>query len=54
MNNEEIFNPTDDLTRTNPNLSSTFYSKDSALGLSDDNLHQLSKFDEKSNILIDH
>jgi len=29
----------DDLTRTNQFLSSTFHSKDSALGLSDDNLN---------------
>ena len=39
------FNPTstsstDDLTRTNPLLFSTFHSKDSALGLSDDHLNQ--------------
>jgi hypothetical protein len=31
----------DDLTRTNQFLSSTFHSKDSALGLSDDNLNQI-------------
>jgi len=31
----------DDLTRTNQFLSSTFHSKDSALGLSDENLNQI-------------
>ncbi len=32
---------TDDLTRTNQFLSSTFHSKDSALGLSDDHLNKI-------------
>jgi hypothetical protein len=37
----------DNLTHTNPIFSSIFHSKDSALGLSDDNLNQL-----KSNELM--
>ncbi|CAF4129395.1 unnamed protein product, partial [Rotaria sp. Silwood2] len=44
----------DDLTKTNQFLTSTFYSKDSALGLSDDNLNylqtnQLIIFDDDNN-----
>lgn len=40
---------TDDLTRTNQVLSSTFHSKDSALGLSDDNLNQFISQEEQLN-----
>ena len=41
---------TDDLTRTTQLLSSTFHSKDSALGLSDDQLNQTQ--DHKSTYLF--
>jgi hypothetical protein len=43
---------TDDLTRTNQLLTSTFHSKDSALGLSDDQLNQTQEHKGKSHVIL--